>query len=424
MPSKALLHAGQRWTAAKKLADWNEADGVRIRDGLWKEVVAIRDQLLTGEVDKTHEKLGERLIVGTARFVAPDAIEVTMGDGDVVRVEAGAFVIATGSSPVLPAEMAALGDRVLTTDTLFELDRLPSTLGLVGIGNVGIEIGLAMARLGVRVIGVNDKKWPAGIVDPEVADCAVRTFSAEMDLHLEVEARVHRDGDGLRLQVGERTFPVERVLAALGRKPNLARLDVAAAGVAWDADSHERPPIDQATLRLGDAPIFMAGDASPDRPLLHEAIDEGVLAARGAIAALKPPQTAQPARRRVPLDIVFTDPDVVRIGRSFDELDHEHTIIGTASGDHNGRSAICRSSANPADNLIRIYADRRDGRLVGAAGISIGGEHIAHLLALAIHCGLTAEEMLAAPFYHPTFEEIVQSALEDIGKRQRADRDA
>ncbi len=412
MPSKALLHAGRRWSTARKLTDWNRADGARVRDTLWQEVGAIRAHLLRAEVTKTHEKLGKRLIIGTARFVSPDAIEV-----DGVRIEAGAFVIATGSSPMVPKEMA---EAVLTTDTLFELDRLPASLGLIGIGNVGIELGLAMARLGVRVVAVDNEKRPAGIVDPRIAACAIKTFSAEMEMHLDVEARVRRDGDGFRLRIGEHDHAVEHVLAALGRKPNLAQLHVAAAGVAWDAEGDDEPPIDEATLRLGDRPIFVAGDASPERPLLHEAIDEGVIAARGAVAALAGSHRAKTPKRRTPFDIVFTDPDVIKVGMAFDELDHDRTIIGTAAGDHNGRSAICRVDQDPQDNLVRLYADKSDGTLLGAAAISVAGEHLAHLLALAIDRGLTAAEMLAAPFYHPTFEEMVQSALQDVVEQQHA----
>lgn len=404
MPSKALLHAGKRYATAREVTGFDESAGQCIRDSLWRDVRAVRDRLLQGEVDKTHEKLGDRLVVGTAKFVAPDAIVVALPTGGSVRIEAGAFVVATGSSPVLPQPMAALGG-VLTTDTLFDLDRLPASLGLVGVGNVGIEIGLAMARLGVRVVAVNDKPSLAGIVDPRIAECAVRTFSPEMELHLGVEAEVHRRGDGFLLRIGEHDHAVDRVLAALGRKPDLARLDVAAAGVAWDADSDRKAPIDEITLQLGDRPIFVAGDASAERPLLHEAIDGGVIAARGAAR-----HGAGTPARRTPLDIVFTDPDVVRVGLSFDGIDQDRSLIGTAAGDHNGRSAICDAQ----DNLVRIYAERRSGRLIGAAAISVGGEHLAHLLALAVSRGLTAPEMLAAPFYHPTFEELVQSALKDI----------
>jgi len=408
MPSKALLHAGRRWSTAHAVSPMSKADGTRARDRLWNEVRAIRKRLVTGEVEKIHRKLGDRLLIGTARFVGPNAIDV-----DGVRIEAGAFVVATGSHPVLPDELAALGDGVLTTDTMFDLDRLPASLGLLGLGNVGIECGVALARMGVRVVAVAGKPHPAGIVDPRIAHCAGRTFGREMTMHLDTEAKVYRHGAGFRMRVGEQTHVVERVLAAVGRQPNLKPLDLPAAGIAWPDEAP--PPIDALTLRLADSPIFVAGDASPRRPLLHEAIDEGRIAARGAVQAIRAKGAKKIAPRRMPLDIVFTDPDIVRVGKAFDELDHERVCIGTAAGDHNGRSAIDGSQ----DNLVRIYANRRDGRLLGAAAITVGGEHLAHLLALAIDRGLSASQMLAMPFYHPTFEELVQSALEDIEKQRR-----
>lgn len=282
---------------------------------------------------------------------------------------------------------------------------------MVGIGNVGVELGLALARLGVDVFAVNEKRWPAGIVDPRIADCAIRTFSKEMTMRLDAKATVERAGEAFRMTVGGETRTVAAVLAALGRRPNLDALDLAAAGVAWDDDA--KPPIDAQSLRLADTAMFVAGDASPERPLLHEAVDEGVIAARGALARLVGTAPVLPPRR-TSLDIVFTDPDVIRVGATFDELDLDATWIGEADGSHNGRSTIC----DAADNLVRVYADRRDGRLLGASAITLRGEHLAHLLAVAIDRGLTAREMLGMAFYHPTFEELVQGALKEVVGKQ------
>lgn len=401
IPSKAVLHAGRRWTTANALAPWDPARGAAVRQSLWTEVAALRDRLVDGQVDKTRDTLGDRLIMGQARFVAPDAIEV-----DGVRIEAQAFVVATGSSPVVPEAIAALGPDVLTTDTLFDLETLPASLGIVGLGNIGVEIGLAMARLGVRVVGVNTKPWPAGISDPRIGECAVRTFGREMTMRLGVEARVDRGDDGFRLRIGDESLVVDGLLAALGRKPNLASLDLAAAGVTWDDDA----PVDGVTLRLAEARIFVAGDASAERPLLHEATDGGIIAARGALALLPGAPPADVPPRKTPLDIVFTDPDVIRVGADFADLDPERIVCGVGEGSSNGRSAITESP----DNRVCVYADRTDGRLLGASAISVAGEHFAHLLALAVDRRMTAEALLCAPFYHPTFEELVQNALKDL----------
>lgn len=85
-------------------------------------------------------------------------------------------------------------------------------------------------------------------------------------------------------------------------------------------------------------------------------------------------------------------------------------MIGTAGGDKNGRARILGAT----DSLLRVYADARDGRLLGAAMVATGGEHLAHLLAWAIQRGETASSLLQLPFYHPVIEEMLQSALQDI----------
>ena len=403
IPSKAVLHAGRRWTTANALADWSDAQGADVRQRLWTDARALRDRLSQGQADKTRERLGDRLVLGEARFVAANAIEV-----DGVRIEARAFVVATGSRPVVPKEIAALGDDVLTTDTLFDLDTLPRSMGVVGLGNVGIELGLALARLGARVVAVDEKRWPGGIADPHIGDRAVRSFGKEMTLRLGAKADIARQGDAFRMRIGDETQVVDGLLAALGRRPNLEALDLAAAGVTWPHD--DAAPVDGVTLRLAGTAIFVAGDASAQRPLLHEAIDEGVIAARGALAMGFDVAPADLPPRKTPLDIVFTDPDVIRVGAAFDTLDPAHLLIGTGEGSSNGRSILCESP----DNLVRIYADRSGGRLLGASAISLAGENLAHLLALAIDRGLTADELLRSPFYHPTFEELVQNALNDL----------
>ena len=409
MPSKAALHAGRRFATANALAHWDRPTQALVRDRLWREVRAVRDELAGGTADATREEVGRNLVMGRARFVAPDAIEV-----DGLRLEARAFVVATGSHPVVPPVLARYGvgvaTGILTTDTLFSLKRLPESMGLLGLGNIGVEIGLALTRLGVRVVAVEEKPLPAGIDDPVVAARAIETFGHELAMHLGTRGEVTRDGTRFRLAIGDTTHRVDRVLAALGRKPNLDQLALGRAGVAWDES--EPAPIDPHTLRLGRSTIFVAGDASPVRPLQHEAVDGGHIAAANALAVAHGASPKKPPRR-TPLSIVFSDPDVAQIGMRYADFDRDRMVIGTGGGDHNGRAKILGDQAN----LVRVYADRRDGRLLGASLVSTQGEHLAHLIASAIDCRLTADRLLDVPFYHPTIEEMLQSALKDVKKR-------
>ena len=133
-----------------------------------------------------------------------------------------------------------------------------------------------------------------------------------------------------------------------------------------------------------------------------------MIAARGALALLGHADAPVPPRR-VPLSIVFSDPDVASVGLSFDRLDPEQVVIGAAEGSGNGRSRILGAE----DNLVRLYAARDTGRLLGASLLATHGEHLAHLLAWAVQRGDTVQDLLALPYYHPSIEEMVQSALKD-----------
>lgn len=403
MPSKAVLHAAHQWSLLRELSGGSPATGISA-DTLWARARATRDALAQGAAERTRAVAGERLLMGTARFVGPGAIDV---DGQ--RVQARAFIVATGSRPVVPPALAALGERLLTTDTLFDLERLPRSVGIVGLGAIGLEMGLALSRLGVRVVAGDLLDTVAGIVDPAVRERALQRFGRELPMWLGSSMEAQAVPGGVRVSAGGQSETVETVLAAIGRRPNVERLELAQAGVTMDAKG--RPQVDPATLRAGGTAVFLAGDVQPDRPLMHEAADEGVIAAQGALALLDGRSPAV-APRRVPLAIVFSDPDVAAVGLPFDRLP-PGTVVGAAEGAGNGRARILGAT----DSLVRIYAERGSGTLLGASLIATHGEHLAHLLAWAIARRESASSLLEMPYYHPGMEEMLQSALKDLASR-------
>lgn len=409
MPSKAVLHAAHRWSVLRDFMGRQPAPSSASADALWREALALRDTLAEGAAKRTREAAGDALLLGAARFVAPDMLDV---DGR--RVRARAFVVATGSRPVVPPFLRELGTAVLTTDSLFQRDRLPRSVGIVGAGAVGLEMAVALSRLGVRVVAADRKEAPAGIADPAIGQRAAQRFREEFTLWLGQPVQVEADPSGAAIRCGADSELVEVVLAALGREPNVHGLALAASGATTDAQG--RFAADPATLRLPGSALFLAGDVHPDRPLMHEAADEGVIAARGALSLLD----GQPARlpaRRTPLGIVFTDPDICNVGMSFDRLAPESTVVGTAEGSGNGRSRILHAESS----LVRVYARRGDGLLLGAALMAVHGEHIAHLLAWAVQRGETVRSLLEMPYYHPVVEEMLQSALKDAARQLDTD---
>lgn len=405
MPSKAVLHAARKWSVLRELLGAEADTGAATADELWRRALATRDALVNGAANRTRQGAGDQLLMGTARFVAPGELDV---DGR--RVRAKAVVVSTGSRPLVPPFLRDLGERVLTTDTLFTLERLPRSMGILGAGAVGLEMAVALSRLGVRVVAADLRDAPAGIVDPVIAERVVHRFKDEFTLWLGAAAQVRPAPSGAEIRVGGKAEEVEVVLAALGREPDVAALDLPKAGATPDAGG--RFAADSATLRLPGTSIFLAGDVQPDRPLMHEAADEGLIAARGALAVLDD-RPVPPATRRTPLGIVFTDPDIGSVGASFDRLDLQSTVIGSAEGAGNGRSRILHAESN----LVRVYARRDDGRLLGASLLAEHGEHLAHQLAWAVQRGETVRSLLEMPYYHPAVEEMLQSALKDAVRR-------
>ncbi|MDR4467599.1 MAG: dihydrolipoyl dehydrogenase [Nitrospira sp.] len=402
MPSKALIEAANAFHHRHRLLEMGISGGDRLtldRAAVLRRVRKLRDAFVAYVLERI-KGLGERNIMGRARFVAPDVLEV---NGQ--RVKARSVVIATGSRPIVPAAWKALRKCVITSDDLFELETLPSRMAVLGLGSVGAEMAQALSRLGIEVTAFDGVEQVAGLTDPIVNRAAVAILREEFPLYLGTNAVVDADGASVRVSAGANAVIVDKVLVALGRRPNVEGLGLEQIGA--ELDGNGIPCFNPRTMQVGDLPIYIAGDVNGHRPLLHEAIDEGHIA--GYNASSKRPECFQ---RRTPLSIVFTDPNIAAVGQLFGERHESEIVIGEFDFSEQGRALM----ANENHGWLRVYADRNNGRLVGAELCAPRGEHLAHMLVCAIHARMTAQEFLRLPFYHPTVEEGVESAVRSIAK--------
>jgi dihydrolipoamide dehydrogenase len=193
------------------------------------------------------------------------------------------------------------------------------------------------------------------------------------------------------------------VLASLGRTPNLEGLALANAGIELDAKGI--PLYNPNTMQCGDSHIFIAGDLNGDKPILHEAGDEGKIAGYNAVN-----DEITGFKRKVPLAINFCDPNICLVGKRYSELDLENTAIGEVKLAPVGRALIMGQNRG----VIRVYADKTSGRMIGAEMITTRGENLAHLLNWAISQDLTVGDLIRMPFYHPVIEEALQAALNNL----------
>ena len=409
MPSKLLIAAAEAAHAVERAPGFGvHVDGPLRVDG--REVMARvrgeRDRFVGFVLDGVESIPEADRIRGYAWFLDANTLEVEGGP----LIRARSVVVATGSRPAIPPMLADLGDRLVVNDDVFDWETLPKSVAVFGPGVIGLEIGQALGRLGVRVVVLGRGGRLGPITDPFVQRSALKTFGAEFELDPDAHvSRVAREGDEVEIEFlgpdgGKRAERFEYVLAATGRTPNVDRLALERTGVALGARGV--PEYDRATMQAGASGIFIAGDASDDLALLHEAADEGRIA--GENAARFPKVAA--GRRRAPLGIVFTDPQIAIVGRGFASLKSHALAAGEVSFEDQGRSRVMLRN----HGHLRVYGDPATGRFLGAEMLGPDAEHIGHLLAWALQAEMTVEQMLQMPFYHPVIEEGLRTALRDL----------
>lgn len=394
MPSKALIQIANDCRAGR-------GRRLRIPEALAR-VRKLRDGFMAGTATDTR-RLGSRLIRGRAMFVGPT--ELRVGKDSIV---AKRVVLATGSRPVVPVDMLTCGAKVVTTETLFDLKDLPRRVGVVGLGPIGLELGQALSRLGCDVVAFEKSDGVGGLTDPAISAYAATLFKKEFEIRFGVEVRLKLAAKSVRVTGGGQPLLRDLVLASLGRRANLESVGLEAIGVPLDKGG--LPEYDPRTMKVRGHPIFLAGDAASRRPILHEAVDDGRVAGYNSVRP-------EPRRfkRLAPLAITFTDPNIALVGRTFASLKGQAFVTGEASFKTQARALIM----GEAEGLLHVYADPTDGKFLGAEMVCPGGEHLAHLMAWSLQQGLTIFEMLEMPFYHPTLEEGLRTALRDAALRCR-----
>jgi dihydrolipoamide dehydrogenase len=291
---------------------------------------------------------------------------------------------------------------------------LPRSLAVIGAGAVGLELAQAYSRLGVRVLLLDQAAYVSPLSDPVVQARATDLIGQQIDMQMNSQV-LTLSIEGRRVNLSYTTHgrlrvtQVDHVLAAMGRRPMLADLNVEAAGLALD-EHGMLTRVDPCTGRVGQSHFFVAGDARGQHQVLHEARFTGHMA--GDNAARFPDMVAHALPPS--LSMVFCDPQIMMVGQSFHDLrDRASTVAcGMASFDDMGRGRIMGS----AGGVIRLYADKVSQTLLGAEMVGPGAEHIAHLLAWAIQHQVPVKALRDSPVYHPVLEEGLRPAIDELAQ--------
>ncbi len=409
IPSKALIHAADEFEKAVHFSSENAVGISSSKPKIdLKKTVAWKDGIvkrLTGGVGGLLKKNKVRSIMGWARFVDGKTVEVKTDSG-VETVRAEHIIIATGSKAVELPFMPFGGDVISSTEAL-DLDSPPKNIAVVGAGYIGLEMGIAFAKLGSKVTIVEALDRILPLYDKDMTrPVAKKMKSLGIEILLGAKAKGAKKG-GLEIESkdGEvKTIPADKILVTVGRAPLTEGWG--RENLVLDMDGRFIKIDDQCKTSMSG--IYAIGDVTGEPMLAHRAMAQGEMVAE-IVAGEKRTwdKVAIPA-------ICFTDPEIVSAGLLPDEAKEAGYEIMTQvfPFSANGRAMTMEAE----DGFIRITA-RKDNHLV--LGIQAVGGGVAELSAsfgLALEMGACLEDIAGTIHAHPTQGEAFQeAALRTLG---------
>ncbi len=409
IPSKALLHIAAVISEAAELRE----HGIGFGDpGFDLEKIRARVnesvRTLTGGLASLARQRNVRVVTGTARFAAPDQLEVDSAEGP-SSVSFDHAIIAVGSRPLELPNLPHDDPRVMDSTDALALEEVPRRLLVIGGGIVGLEMACVYDALGSEITVVELLEGLIAGADPDVVRPLHRRIQrryANIYLGTEVTGIEPRD-DCLRVSLSGKGAPetaeFDRVLVAVGRIPNGARIDAEKAGV--HVDERGFIPVDN-RMRTNVPHVFAIGDVVGHPMLAHKALHEGKTAAE-VIAGLPSAFDAS----TVP-SVAYTDPEVAWMGLTEAQAAEQGVEVEKASFPWaaSGRSL----SLGRKEGLTKLLFSKETGRLVGAGIVgSNAGELIAETV-LALELGADAEDLALIVHAHPTLSETIGMAAEMV----------
>ena len=397
VPSKALLAAGKAAQAHRRGARFGvtpqmpQVDFATAMEHVRATIAAIEPH----DSEERFTGLGVRVIRDWARFVSPNEVETGAH-----RIRARRFVVATGSSPMVPPIPGLEGVPYLTNETLFGRNECPRHLLIIGAGPIGLEMAQAHRRLGAQVT-VIEAATGLGREDPEAAALVLDALRGE-GVELIEGATVERVGGrpgAMEVEVkGGTIFTGTDLLLAIGRVPNLDRLDLKAAGIRY---TRAGITVD-ARLRTSNRRVHAIGDVAGLGQFTHLAGYHAGVVVRSILFGLP----AKARQDHIPR-ATYTDPELAQVGLTEAEARKAHGVglqVIRLGYDANDRALAEGKTAG----LIKVMVHR--GRPVGATIVGANAGEMIAPWAMALANGLKMGAMAGTVLPYPTFSELSKRA--------------
>ncbi len=410
IPSKAMLESSERYAEARN--DFAQ-HGIVLGDvGLDLQKMLKRKERViktsTSGVDYLFKKNKITRYLGHAKFLDRSRVLVSGGDEE-TEIKAKNIIIATGSKVATLPGVEIDGDRIAGSTEALSYDTVPEHLVVIGAGYIGLEMGSVWLRLGsqVTVLEYLDRILPG--MDAEMAKEAHKLFKKQ-GMTFELGSKVtgvRVEGDRAIVERdGADSIECDRVLVAVGRKPNTDDLGLDVIGI--ELDKRGRVPVDDhfATPVEG---VYAVGDVIRGAMLAHKAEEEGVACVEHIVTGY-----GHVNYNAIP-GIVYTHPEVASVGRTEEEL--QDAGIEYRKGTHPFRANGRARALAQLDGKVKILADAKTDRVLGVHIIGPRAGDLIAEAAVAIEFGASSEDIARTSHAHPTLAEAVKEAALDVDDR-------
>ena len=411
IPSKALIAAGslmEKVAHAKTFGltvEGMQLDVAKLVE--WKTSIVGR---LTGGVGGLLKNHGCTVLMGAARIVDRNTVEVTGSDGQ-QRVTCDDIVVATGSIPIEIPGFAFDEDAVWSSTGALSPKEIPGHLVVIGGGYIGLELGMMYRHLGSHVTVLEATPGALPGQDRDCVKVIERSLKKQkIKLMTETFAKEYRRGDGGGLVVtvergGQREeITCDQILSTVGRRPYSEGLGLENLGLTTERGFLK---VDK-QMRTAVPNVYAIGDIAGQPMLAHKGSKEGLVA-----AAVIAGQNEEYDARCVPA-VIFTAPEMASVGMTEDQAREAgyEPVTGSFPFAASGRAMTLQET----DGFAKIVADK-DTDLV--LGLHMVGPEVTELVAegaLAIEMGATTEDLARTIHAHPTLPEAVMEAAEAVHK--------
>lgn len=412
IPSKALLKSAKLADDLRHHADY----GLRSRgdfsfdcSGVMDRVRRVRDRIGAKDSAENIRRKGVEVVIGTASFSGPGVVEV---DGR--SITARKFVICTGTHPVVPPIEGLAEIDCLTNETVFELDRLPPSLLVLGGGPIGIELAQALNRLGVEVTVVEMMDRILAVEDPEISKFVAGRLKEEglSILTGRKAVKFSPGGQGVTAVLEDKQGETieraaARLLVAIGRAPNIDGLSLDNAGIEYT----EKGIGTDVYLRTSNPRVFACGDVVGPYMFTHVAAYQAYLCVRNCLFRKMFRQKADYG------DIAwadYIDPEIGHLGLTEPQARDEYDGVKIYRNDYAVTDRAITDNAEAG--LLKVITDKK-GYIVGAHAVGAEAAEIIHPLVIAKAMQIKFAKLAEPMFIYPTLSELVKKtaalALED-----------